>query len=118
MSTKAIDDTKESLLNRSSANDDNKTTDAGDEPDSKPKEISYESMPLCDALKESSKLASLILVGAIFFPIFNIVNNVVVGHSGEDETPLAGLALGGTTVGLLAETPSACFAQGVGTLMS
>ena len=118
MSTKAIDDTKESLLNRSSANDDNKTTDAGDEPDSKPKEISYESIPLCDALKKTSKLASLLFVGGIFYPIFQIVNSVVVGHSGDDETPLAGLALGVTTVSLLANTPSRYFANGIATMMS
>ena len=118
MISKPSDDERESLLNESSTSDENLPTNAENDLDSKPKEISYESIPLCDALKKTSKLASLLFVGGIFYPIFQIVNSVVVGHSGDDETPLAGLALGVTTVSLLANTPSRYFANGIATMMS
>jgi len=49
--------------------------------------------------------------------MYSIVNNIVLGHGG-DETPLAGLGLGALTIGITALSIGICFAFGSGTFMS
>ena len=79
--------------------------------------ISYETMPFCDALKESTKMAVLIVIGSFFHPVYSITNNIVLGHN-ADETPLAGLGLGALTIGVTGLSIGICFAFGVGTFMA
>ena len=79
--------------------------------------ISDETVPFCDAVKSSSKMAFFIVLGNFFHPVYSIVNNIVLGHSG-DETLLAGLGLGALTIGIAGLSIGICFAFGVGTFMS
>ena len=69
-----------------------------------------------DAIKTSSKTAVGFVIGTLFHPIYSIVNNIVLGH--EDETLLAGLALGALTIGITGLSLGICFAFGAGTFMS
>ena len=45
--------------------------------------ISYETMPFCDALKQSTKMAVLIVIGTLFHPMYSITNNIVLGHNAD-----------------------------------
>ena len=81
------------------------------------KEISEETVPFCDALVSSTKMASFIVIGTFFHPMYSITNNIVCGHM-DDATPLAGLGLGALTIGITALSLGICFAFGVGTFMS
>ena len=80
-------------------------------------EISDETVPFCDAVKSSSKMAFFIVLGNFFHPVYSIVNNIVLGHSG-DETLLAGLGLGALTIGIAGLSIGICFAFGSNTFMS
>ena len=80
-------------------------------------EISEESVPFCEALVSSTKIAGVVVIGTFFHPFYSITNNIVLGHM-ADETPLAGLGLGALTVGITALSIGICFAFGVGTFMS
>ena len=79
--------------------------------------ISDETIPFCQALKDSSKLAILNVIGAMFHPIYSIVNNVVLGHA-DDSAVLAGLGLGSLTVGITGLSLGICFAFGAATFMA
>ena len=64
-------------------------------------------------------MAALCVIGAFFYPIQMIVNNILLGHSKtNDETPLAGLGLGSLTFGLIGSSVATSFAYGVETFMS
>ena len=79
--------------------------------------LSDETISFGTALKESSKLAILQVMGTMFHPIYSIVNNVVLGHA-NDPVLLAGLGLGALTVGITGLSLGICFAFGAGTFMS
>ena len=79
--------------------------------------ISNETIPFCDALKESSGIAFFAVLGTFFHPFYSIINNIVLGHA-EDEALLAGLGLGALTVGILGLSLGVCFAFGAGTFMA
>ena len=66
---------------------------------------------------DSSKIAGPAILGTLFHPVYSIVNNIVLGHGG-DETPLAGLGLGSLTLGITGLSIGICFAFGAGTFMS
>ena len=72
---------------------------------------------LKQATIESTKIAGPAILGLLFYPTYTIINNIVLGH-GDDETPLAGLGLGGLTVGIVGLSIGICFAYGAGTFMS
>ena len=79
--------------------------------------LSDETISFSTALKESSKLAILQVMGTMFHPIYSIVNNVVLGHA-NDPVLLAGLGLGALTVGITGLSLGICFAFGAGTVGS
>ena len=62
-------------------------------------------------------MAFFFVIGTFFHPVYSIVNNICLGHSG-DETLLAGLGLGALTIGITGLSIGICFAFGVGTFMA
>ena len=76
-------------------------------------EISNVTVSFKEAVVTSSKMAFFFVIGTFFHPIYSIVNNIVLGHSGN-ETLLAGLGLGALTIGITGLSIGICFAFGVG----
>lgn len=74
-------------------------------------------MPFSDAVKSAFKLAINIIIGALFHPIYSILNAIVLGHQAQ-ETPLAGLGLGSLTVGIIALAIGSTGINGVSTFIS
>ena len=57
-------------------------------------------IPTCEAFAKVSNIAKNVVIGALFHPLYSIVNALVLGHKDSPE-PLAGLGLGSLTIGIL-----------------
>ena len=57
------------------------------------------------------------MLGTMFYPMYSMVNNIVLGHS-EDPVLLAGLGLGALTVGITGLSLGINFAFGAATFLS
>ena len=58
-----------------------------------------------------------VVIGALFHPIYSIVNSLVLGHQDSPEQ-LAGLGLGSLTVGLIGLSIVQSFSAGAGTFIT
>ena len=65
-------------------------------------------IPTCEAFYKVSNIAKNVVIGMLFYSLYNIVNVLVLGHEDSPE-PLAGLGLGSLTVGILGLTVGASF---------
>merc|ERR1719464_12525 len=74
-------------------------------------------LPTSEALTKVSNIAKNIIIGALFHPMYSIINALVLGHR-ETPEPLAGLGLGSLTVGVMGLSIGSSFAGGVGTFIS
>ena len=66
------------------------------DPDSPQDEL----LPPCEAFCKVSGIAKNVVIGALFHPLYSMVNALTLGHR-DTPQPLAGLGLGSLTVGLL-----------------
>ena len=69
------------------------------------------------AVKKVSMIAKNIIIGALFHPLYHIVNALVLGHE-ETPEPLAGVGLGSLTVGMLGFSVGSSFSSGVATFVA
>ena len=69
-----------------------------------------ETIPYFDAFKNIFKTSFLCFLGTVFYPVYTIVNAVILGHG--DPLSLAGLGLGSLTTGLCSLSIGYNFATG------
>ena len=56
---------------------------SADSPELAKKAISDETIPFCEALASSTKMAFLVVFGSFFYPIYHVTNNIVLGHNSD-----------------------------------
>jgi Na+-driven multidrug efflux pump len=69
-----------------------------------------------EAVMDIWNLAKNIVIGALFHPVYTIVNAATLGRVATEE--LAGFGLGSLTLGIMALSIGACFGGGLSTFIS